>query len=316
MSWLLLMDCYDLADFPLELYQTGNGERCLQNYRSWQHDLKKGRKRNRLFKLQICGNGTVGKTTILNRLKTSAFIEEDSTDGVQITFIDEARKWIEDYDPIRLMIWDFGGQEVYHQTHRLFLRDRSIFFLVFDEKTIKERHQKDPKLHSLDRNRELSYWISDIYRAGPKAQVILVQNKMDIPQTQEIYVDELLPKNIDQGRPVRISAKTGRHFEDLLMEMHRAVSELPSYKMEIPLSWWKVRETLLKKKVEKQHSKQQISLAVFKRLCQFCEVSPQSITALLTYLDGLGIILWDKELFPDTIILDQQWALNAVYTVL
>jgi internalin A len=30
----------------------------------------------------------------------------------------------------RLQIWDFGGQDIYHGTHALFMRTRAVFPLV------------------------------------------------------------------------------------------------------------------------------------------------------------------------------------------
>lgn len=42
---------------------------------------------------------------------------------------------IEEWSPVpdlTLAAWDFGGQEVYHNTHQLFLSHRSVFLLVFN----------------------------------------------------------------------------------------------------------------------------------------------------------------------------------------
>jgi GTPase SAR1 family protein len=35
----------------------------------------------------------------------------------------------------RVNIWDFGGQEIYHQTHQFFLTERSLYALVADTRT-------------------------------------------------------------------------------------------------------------------------------------------------------------------------------------
>ena len=32
---------------------------------------------------------------------------------------------------MRLAVWDFGGQEIYHATHQFFLTDQSLFVLVW-----------------------------------------------------------------------------------------------------------------------------------------------------------------------------------------
>ncbi len=35
-------------------------------------------------------------------------------------------------EPIKLNIWDFGGQEIQHSTHQFFLTTRSLYLLVVD----------------------------------------------------------------------------------------------------------------------------------------------------------------------------------------
>ena len=67
-------------------------------------------------KLMVLGNGRIGKTQICNRLRDRSYDDNaDSTHGITVS---EA--------PIpggdgTFAIWDFGGQDIYHGTHALFL---------------------------------------------------------------------------------------------------------------------------------------------------------------------------------------------------
>ncbi len=75
-------------------------------------------------------------------------------------------------------LWDFGGQEIYHNTHRIFAGEGSIFLLVWrqhppepgpepEDLTIKEWKE-------WNRQRPLDYWLDYIYSMRPDAKVVLV----------------------------------------------------------------------------------------------------------------------------------------------
>jgi GTPase SAR1 family protein len=75
-------------------------------------------------------------------------------------------------------IWDFGGQEIYHATHRIFAAEGSIFLLVWraatpasgDAPADVTREQWE----EWNRQRPLDYWLDYIYSLRPDARVALV----------------------------------------------------------------------------------------------------------------------------------------------
>jgi internalin A len=78
----------------------------------------------------IPGNGRVGKTQICWRLRDEGYDEAvPSSHGIQVSSLPLAPQ---EFDaPVTLKIWDFGGQDIYHRTHALFLKSRAIFLLVW-----------------------------------------------------------------------------------------------------------------------------------------------------------------------------------------
>jgi internalin A len=72
-------------------------------------------------KLLIVGEGEAGKTTLAKKLQNPDFElepDQDSTEGIDVI------QWEFDQpdgSTFRTNIWDFGGQEIYHQTHQFFL---------------------------------------------------------------------------------------------------------------------------------------------------------------------------------------------------
>ncbi|MCC6279522.1 MAG: caspase family protein, partial [Saprospiraceae bacterium] len=91
-------------------------------------------------KLIFVGNGRVGKTSLSKVLAGDKFDPgENSTHGVRI------KSWpvkLPDGRSLKINVWDFGGQEVYHNTHRFFLTTRALYMLVWDKEA-----QEDALLH-------------------------------------------------------------------------------------------------------------------------------------------------------------------------
>ena len=77
-------------------------------------------------KFLIVGEGGAGKTSLANKIKDETYqlkSDEKSTEGIDVIQwkfpLDNGKKF-------RVNIWDFGGQEIYHQTHQFFLTERSL----------------------------------------------------------------------------------------------------------------------------------------------------------------------------------------------
>lgn len=68
-----------------------------------------------------------------------------------------------------IRFWDFGGQEYYHATHRLFLSNNALYFLVWDEETNKQDEEKG--IYPLE------YWQESIKNYAPTNKVFEIQNK-------------------------------------------------------------------------------------------------------------------------------------------
>ena len=63
--------------------------------------------------------------------------------------------------------WDFGGQEIMHSMHRIFLTNRTMYVVLVSA--------SDP-----NPNERAQYWLSNIQAFAPNAPVLLALNKIDI----------------------------------------------------------------------------------------------------------------------------------------
>src|SRR5262249_49344603 len=96
----------------------------------WAHfaDLKRGVTDDAEWKLFVLGNGGVGKPHPRRRLLNQDFDPNlSSTHGVEIEDVPLAVEGRT--GPVTLRLWDFGGQDIYHGTHALFLHPDAVFMI-------------------------------------------------------------------------------------------------------------------------------------------------------------------------------------------
>lgn len=86
----------------------------------------------------VVGQEAVGKTTLVNALQ-GKFIVPVSTNGVDIAEVKLSRRtsflsrmigYIE--QEVTFSVWDFGGQSVFHSTHRFFITPFALYVVVYD----------------------------------------------------------------------------------------------------------------------------------------------------------------------------------------
>ncbi|MFO1155940.1 MAG: hypothetical protein U1E43_03825 [Rhodospirillales bacterium] len=121
-------------------------------------DLEAGAATVNDAKLMVLGNGRVGKTQLCRWLRSEPYDDSiPSTHGVLVTSAP-----LPGGAETRLNIWDFGGQDIYHGTHALFMRTSALFLLAWT-----------PQLENTGtfvvdgirfRNHPLAYWVDYVRR--------------------------------------------------------------------------------------------------------------------------------------------------------
>ncbi|WP_020570498.1 COR domain-containing protein [Neolewinella persica] len=279
---------------------------------------------DRACKVIIVGNGGVGKTNILNRLTGKDFDGKSvSTHGVNIV---EHR--IGEYD---VQFWDFGGQDIYHATHRLFLGANVVYLVVWDNVTERQetsRREEKGVNHDYE-NFRLPYWLDYVYRSAARSgeakadvPVLVVQTKVDDRSKRHEHPG--YRKRFDQRfgyyeDGIAIDSETDAGYDDLKYHLGKVLKLAKkgtdtSPGPKLPADYLKIRSRL--QALRKQGDKS-INLTKYREeVCDGIKMELAPEVLLESWLHKTGVVFYQPGLFKDQIILDQEWATEAVYTLL
>jgi internalin A len=141
---LRLFGC-KFEDLPSEVCGESGYENVLAEVRAHYEDLKAGRRLDAEIKVLFLGNGATGKTQLCRLLRGEPFdASVPTTHAIQLS---EKMMDLEDFpEPVRLNLWDFGGQEIYHGSHALFFQGQAVFLILW---TPKLEHRPKPIIRFL-----------------------------------------------------------------------------------------------------------------------------------------------------------------------
>ncbi|MDG5497295.1 COR domain-containing protein [Niveispirillum sp. BGYR6] len=284
-------------------------------------DLAAGAVQDSRVKLLILGNGGAGKTQIAGSLCRADFILNpawDSTHGIQVEMADLP-------DGLKLSVWDFGGQDIYHGAHALFLNSPSLMLLVWAADT--EARSGVREGAEWFRDYPLPYWVALARQQGHAASAItLVQNKCDQPAAEVRPFPVPATALADLAFPaasLHISVLKRRGLAGLRERLGEAAQWLRDpARMGVPLIGAgrdRLRQRLEgmqaeNKQVAAEQRRHLLSMAEFHDLCaQAGGISaPEHV---LTWLDAEGVVLYRRGLFNNQVVLDQGGALEAIYAI-
>lgn len=148
---------------PYEIFDQGNeGFFLYLKQMRYEESLKLDKYYNKEIKIILVGNSSAGKSTMLNYLKTKRFKKNIPVTHWLVT--EELQDVKIDKDIFKLRFFDFGGQDYYHDTHKMFFSGDSVYLLLWDKES--------NRLDEIDDDREstqkriqvfpLEYWLDAI----------------------------------------------------------------------------------------------------------------------------------------------------------
>ena len=274
--------------------------------RNWLEEWKKANDGMPLNELKVVflGDGGAGKSYTIARLLADGGQPEafsgSATPGIVIT---DKHYRIGDRD-VQIHFWDFGGQEILHSMHRMFLTDRTLYVVVLN---VRDGTQDE----------RARYWLHNIKSFAGDTPVLVVLNQMDENPNASINEIDLHHMAPGMTEVVKISAlrdspdKFNATFTAaLLRQVGRMSSMLDFF---FPASWAKVKHCLQTMKTN------YIRGDHYAALCEACGVANERTLqkALLEWFNDLGIsFCYGDCQLEDYVILRPDWLTNAIYIIL
>jgi internalin A len=248
------------------------------------------------FKLVLVGRGGVGKTTLVHRLTTDTYKEFKRTPGINIT------PWSTKIggDDVRAHVWDFGGQEIMHGTHRFFMTERALYLVLISGREDTEDHDAE-------------YWLSMVRSfAGDDVPVIVLLHKWDDYRFE--LNRELLREKYGRSLTfVETDSSTAYGISVLRERVSKLASQLTGLRAAWPVEWRRIKDELPKKK------KDWMTFDDFLAFCQERGVADRREQEVLAEsLHDLGLMLSYRkdEALRDFGVLNPQWVTKGIYDML
>lgn len=285
-----------LENPPIELLSQGQG--ALDSY----FDSMKGETENlNEAKIIFLGGGEVGKTSLMKTITGEGFdANENATHGINIKPYSVK---INNEETVHASIWDFGGQQIMHATHQLFLSRRCVYVLVIEDR--KDDLQQDQKIE---------YWLQQINTFGHGAKILIVKNKHDVFEHNNLKESTLRDKfpNIVFIEPV--SCKNKHNIDKFKNALNEQIKNLPMRQIKLSKNWIKIKEEIKALSSEKDH----VTLCAFEAICKKNElVDKNAINILRKLLHDLSVIIAFPELEHfDMGILNPHWITDGIYSII
>ncbi|MGB0932556.1 MAG: COR domain-containing protein, partial [Chitinophagales bacterium] len=341
----LFLEKNDLQEIPKENWEKGGN--CWELVRAYLEAAESGLIINQEAKVVWFGNGRAGKTTLSYQLRERLFKDFEQTHGIEIkdwkipyerlpqalkdrmtASLAEAKAQhpqtkLELPAHIVLKLWDFGGQEYYHATHRLFLNSNVLYLLVWNQATDFQAEDADPAKCIYPR----SYWRHNIQYYAEEGEIILeIQNKAQ----QEAYTNraalqyKVAYRNAEQPRSLQRYELDVADLEDAIIAQ---LSNLTYLGQTFPEVYDHIRQAL------RDNPKDYLSYADYVAFCEEQDTTrgkgkenlmqqATQIKALTEFLHDTGTLICYRytpncpELLKDFVFIRPQWVTDMIYRIL
>ena len=251
-------------------------------------------------KLLILGEGGAGKTSLAKKIQDENYklrSDEESTEGIDVI------QWkfpLPNGKEFRVNIWDFGGQEIYHQTHQFFLSKRSLYALVADSR------REDTNFY---------WWMKVAELLSDSSPILIIKNEKQNRQCEVVNERQLRSEFLNLKAVLATNLADNRGLPEIKTEIQNEITRLPHIgdKSPLPKIWVRIRSAL------DNYSRNYISLYEYYQLCETNKLTDrQDMLRLSSYLHDLGVCLHfqDDPTLKHYVILKPEWGTTAVYKVL
>lgn len=300
------------------------------------------------IKLIFVGNSGAGKTQLSKYFETGKLDKtRETTHGIRLNRWLPSGKVSPAFDSIKnkiaANIWDFGGQEYYHGTFRLFLSNYAVYILVWESDTnrndilsteIREDESEDLQHYNY------KYWLDNIRHFAPKSPILIVQNKIDKDQRERIHTTLIDDYNILGDHHIslhRAAEEKNSHYKwsfDIFCEdLSKCFEKVLLEKAQQPKSvaWRKIKDAVVKVASSKRKNSKNpfskylgigksIKIKDFEKACLEIEseLTESELYTMPRWLHNSGLVIYfgEDEVLNDRVYLDPIWVTTGIYKIL
>ncbi|MDB6119084.1 MAG: small GTP-binding protein [Verrucomicrobiaceae bacterium] len=266
-------------------------------------------------KVLVLGEASVGKSCLIAALtqgKRRCDVPDTGTRGIVRQMWEVSVKAGEmsekktgaGVETLRLNCWDFGGQEIYHSAHTLFLTKRAVYLIVLSKR-------------DNERQNNVDYWLRMAASfGGLDAVIYVVVNKCDEPVGYPPDLTALRLRHPQLRGFLETSCDDLRGIPEARKTIVREALRLDGVRQPVARTWLEI-----KKKLEKmpEHT---LSMCDWAKLCGQAVSSEEGQRELLHMCDRLGTVRYfpttkDKLVeAQETAILNPEWVTLGIYALL
>lgn len=274
-------------------------------------------------KLLVVGNEAVGKTSLIKYLidDEPRNPNQAKTPGIALHEKIDTRKWHSAGAGVTLNVWDFGGQEIMHHTHRFFLTARSLYLLVLEA-----RREDDRTIYD---------WLRTIRNRGGDSPIIVVINKCEPPRDLRLDESGLKREYPNIVAFVRTSCNPDGAAKASIAALRKLIAATLAYDSRlkhvrdgVPPAWFRVKGAL----AEMARKERVLSVREYERLCEGdgwpgleadeLVTDRDEQRGLLRMVHDLGVVVAHglerhaPAAMRNVTLLDPNWLTGAIYTLL
>lgn len=281
-------------------------------------------------KLILLGNGRCGKTSLARQLVKDGNFDpkQKSTHGVKLWKAEFEFSPQDQKDGVAatamVNIWDFAGQDLYHNTHRIFLESRAIYVICESDhgggSCLEDDPSQEDPFDEEGFTRQRSYWeeqVESLERVGGVALadlVIRVKTKADrggSPPGKDVIAVSAMKgtglRQLEQEIRKRIALLLGKWQERSLPPEAMAVKQR--------LQAIAMGKEILKDGSDRRKLQESEAVSLIKSVIPDGPYH-EDPKLLLRRFHRSGFLFHDENSFGGWVILDQRWALDGIYAIM
>lgn len=259
------------------------------------------------YRVVFLGDSEAGKTLILSRLDNPEMDPKqfcvDTTIGINIV----RRVETINGQPVRLNYWDFGGQDILHSMHRIFLAKNTLYVIVLNTRNDNQDAQA-------------IFWLRYVEAYAPGSPVLLVMNKTDqnkraalnLPVLQRLFSTRgFAPEDV-----LKISAvwpEKEKFHKEFTEKLHACIGRYLSASKPFTSQEVRIRDKVEEKKAADKLKV--IGIDDFRDICEEESLGDENAQdALMERFNETGVLVYFQS--KTVMFMNPEWITKTIYKIL